>query len=129
MSLLTLFISSSQEIMQFVRFLVIVHKFPLFYTDIFSCSDVSPSFTGITTTRDKLWLGIIQLDINAVGRFRHYKWERSNVDIPSAGEYWANRYVPAENHPISCGYFKMPGNDARLFDGSCAGRIGLICEW
>ena len=54
-----------------------------------------------------VWLGIVQQDPDAVGIYRDFKWSRSNINIPSTGEWWANRYVPTATYPVSCGYFKQ----------------------
>ena len=76
-----------------------------------------------------IWVGVVQRDPLAVGQFRDYKWKRSDVDIPSTEEMWANRYVPSEASPESCGYVITTWIDSRLFDGYCSIARFFICEW
>ena len=76
-----------------------------------------------------IWLGVVQSDPLAVGTHRHYKWKRSDVDIPSTTAMWANRYLPSADHPESCGYFIPTWGDSRLHDDQCSFRIDFICEW
>ena len=76
-----------------------------------------------------VWLGVVQLDPLAVGKFRHYKWKRSNMSIPNTGMVWGNRYVPTVSYPEACGHFIHDLSDSRLYDHSCSSNIWFICEW
>ena len=76
-----------------------------------------------------VWLGAVQRDPLAVGRWRHYKWKRSNVDIPSTGEMWHNRYVPTDSYPEACGQLIPNSFNSRLHDESCYDQVLFICEW
>ena len=76
-----------------------------------------------------IWLGVVQHDPLAVGQWRHYKWKRSDVDIPNTDEIWSNRYLPSVAHPESCGYFISYWVDSRLHDDCCSMVQEFICEW
>ena len=65
---------------------------------------------------DYIWLGIVQRDPLAVGRWRNYKWKRSDVNVPSTLKVWENRYVPTEDHPEACGYFIASSINSRFHD-------------
>ena len=76
-----------------------------------------------------IWLGVVQRDPLAVGQWRHYKWKRSDVDIPSTEEMWANRYVPSEVYPEACGFFNTNKVNSLLHDDLCTEYHRFICEW
>ena len=63
--------------------------------------------TGFGLT--KVWVGIVQRDVNALGKRREYKWYWSGVPIPSERDYWKNRYLPNSN--------------------DCMLMFAVICEW
>ena len=77
----------------------------------------------------EVWLGVVQRNPLDVDQFREYKWERSDVDVPSTEEMWANRYHPSESQAEICGYFMTTLVDSRLLDGSCSFARYFICEW
>ena len=76
-----------------------------------------------------VWLGAVQRDPLAVGKWRNYKWKTSNKDIPSTSMVWANRYLPTDSNPEACGQLIPKWFDSRLQDESCHYHAWFICEW
>ena len=74
-----------------------------------------------------LWIGITQRDANQRGRYREFKWMRSNRDIASTNQYWSNRYVPNPNGPEACGNFDLNGGSSRFHDLYCMQVLRFIC--
>ena len=44
------------------------------------------------------------LELSGNLRVSNYKWQRSNLDIPSTSAHCENRWVPVWNYPEACGY-------------------------
>ena len=80
---------------------------------------------------NQLWLGIIQRDLQQRGTERDFKFYKSGIDIPSANEYWPNRYLPEwAEQSEGCGYIWPPDNTSRFHDKRCENaNQGFICEW
>ena len=75
------------------------------------------------------WVGVVQQDPNAQGKWRDFKWYWSDTLIPSTVDFWANRYVPSDNFPPACGGLYTGENYNRLYDNDCNAGYAAICEW
>ena len=73
-------------------------------------------------------LAIVQQDAEAVGHYRDFKWSRSNENIPSTDEIWANRWLNTVTFQEACGYFRTNVYDSRFHDDDCSLERRFICE-
>ena len=75
-------------------------------------------------------MGIIQRDLRQRGRYRHYKFYKADIDIPSTYEHWTNRYLPKKDYPEACGYIIPPTDNWKFYDDQCINPgLGFVCEW